>query len=48
MDLRSGGQDMKTLLYRALTLAGLTLLAAPAGAEVRHIEIHIAGYLCGA
>jgi hypothetical protein len=39
---------MKTLLYRALALTGLTLLAAPAVADVRHIEIHIAGYLCGA
>jgi hypothetical protein len=43
-----GDQDMKTLLYRAFTLAGLALLAAPATAEVRHVEIHIAGYLCGA
>jgi len=39
---------MKTLLYRAFALAGLALLAAPAGAEVRRIEMHIAGYLCGA
>jgi hypothetical protein len=39
---------MKTLVYRAVALAGLALLAAPAMAEVRRIEIHIAGYLCGA
>jgi hypothetical protein len=39
---------MKTLLCRTLTLMGLALLAAPAVAEVRRIEIHIAGYLCGA
>jgi hypothetical protein len=39
---------MKNLLYRALALAGSALLAAPAMAEVRRIEIDIAGYLCGA
>jgi len=39
---------MKNLLYRALALAGLALLATPATAEVQRIEIDIAGYLCGA
>lgn len=41
---------MKKLLSRILTLAGLALLAAPAQgtAEVRRVELDIAGYLCGA
>ena len=40
---------MKSLLYRVLALAGMALLAAPATgrAEVRRIEIDVAGYLCG-
>ena len=40
---------MKYTLRRALALAGLALLAAPAlgTAEVRRIEIDVAGYLCG-
>jgi hypothetical protein len=41
---------MKKSLVRALALVGTALLALPAvgTAEVRHIEIDIAGYLCGA
>jgi len=41
---------MKKLLVRTFALAGAALLALPAVgmAEVRHIEIDIAGYLCGA
>lgn len=41
---------MNKLFSRTLTLAGMALLALPAAgtAEVRHIEIDIAGYLCGA
>lgn len=40
---------MKCLLRRVLALAGMALLAAPATgmAEVRRIEIDVAGYLCG-
>lgn len=40
---------MKPVLYRALALAGTSLLAVPAPgrAEVRRIEIDVAGYLCG-
>ena len=40
---------MKHMLRRVLTLAGMALLAVPAmgRAEVRHIEIDVAGYLCG-
>ena len=40
---------MKNKLCRALALAGMALLAAPAvgTAEVRRIEIDVAGYLCG-
>ena len=40
---------MKYLLRRVLVLAGMALLAAPAAgmAEVRRIEIDVAGYLCG-
>jgi hypothetical protein len=41
---------MKQLLVRIFTLAGVALLAAPAvgTAEVRRVELDIAGYLCGA
>ena len=40
---------MKSLLRRVLALAGMTLLTVPAMgmAEVRQIEIDVAGYLCG-
>jgi hypothetical protein len=40
---------MKYLLRRVLGLAGIALLAVPATgrAEVRRIEIDVAGYLCG-
>ena len=40
---------MKSLLRRVLALAGMALLAGPATgmAEVRRIEIDVAGYLCG-
>lgn len=40
---------MKSVLYRVLALAGMTLLAIPATgmAEVRRIEIDVTGYLCG-
>ena len=41
---------MKQLFVRILALAGVALLAAPAAgtAEVRRVELDIAGYLCGA
>lgn len=41
---------MKKLFVRILTLAGVVLLAVPAlgTAEVRRVELDIAGYLCGA
>lgn len=40
---------MKRELLRALALSAVALLAAPAvgTAEVRRIEIDVAGYLCG-
>lgn len=40
---------MKSVLRRALALAGIALLAAPAvgKAAVQRIEIDVAGYLCG-
>lgn len=40
---------MKSKLYRVLALAGMALLTVPAMgmAEVRRIEIDVAGYLCG-
>jgi len=40
---------MKHSLVRSLALAGMTLLAIPVPgmAEVRRIEIDVAGYLCG-
>lgn len=40
---------MKKEIRRALALSGMALLAAPAVAmaEVRRIEIDVAGYLCG-
>ena len=40
---------MKYSLRRSLALAGMVLLAAPAMgmAEVRRIELDVAGYLCG-
>jgi hypothetical protein len=40
---------MKSLLRRILVLAGMALLVVPATgmAEVRQIEIDVAGYLCG-
>ena len=40
---------MKRDLRRILALAGMALLAAPAAAraEVRRIELDVAGYLCG-
>jgi hypothetical protein len=46
---RPGGQVMKNMLRRALAISGVALLAAPAvgTAEVRRIEIDVAGYLCG-
>ena len=41
---------MKKLFVRSLALAGVALLAVPAlgTAEVRRVELDIAGYLCGA
>jgi hypothetical protein len=41
---------MNKLFSRTLALAGMAVLVLPAAgtAEVRHIEIDIAGYLCGA
>lgn len=41
---------MKKSFYRTLALAGVALLAVPGAgtAEVRRIELDIAGYLCGA
>lgn len=41
---------MKKLFVRILALAGAALLAAPVRgtAEVRRVELDIAGYLCGA
>lgn len=40
---------MKYTLRRVLALAGMALFAVPATgmAEVRRIEIDVAGYLCG-
>jgi hypothetical protein len=40
---------MKSKLRVALALAGLTMFVAPARgtAEVRRVEIDVAGYLCG-
>ena len=40
---------MKSSLCRALALAGMALLTVPAMgmAEVRRVEIDVAGYLCG-
>ena len=40
---------MNGKIRRALALSGMVLLAAPAvgTAEVRRIEIDVAGYLCG-
>jgi hypothetical protein len=38
---------MKKTLVPWPGLALLTLLAAPAGAQVQSIEIDVAGYLCG-
>jgi hypothetical protein len=40
---------MKSTFCRALALAGMALLAVPVTgmAEVRRIEIDVAGYLCG-
>jgi hypothetical protein len=40
---------MKKDLRRTLALAGMALLAVPAvaKAEVRRIELDVAGYLCG-
>jgi hypothetical protein len=40
---------MKSAFRRVLALAGLALLALPnaGAAEVRRVEIDIAGYLCG-
>jgi hypothetical protein len=40
---------MKSSLCQVLALAGMVLLAVPAlgRAEVRRIEIDVAGYLCG-
>ena len=40
---------MKSTFCRILAFAGLALLAVPApgSAEVRRIEIDVAGYLCG-
>jgi hypothetical protein len=42
-------RSMKSNFCRALALAGIALLAAPAvgKADVQHIEIDVAGYLCG-
>ncbi len=41
---------MKKLFVRILALAGMGLLIVPAmgTAEVRRVELDIAGYLCGA
>lgn len=39
---------MKHMLRWVLAMAGMVLLAVPAMAEVRRIEIDVAGYLCGA
>ena len=41
---------MKKLFVRSLALTGVALLAVPAlgTAEVRRVELDIAGYLCGA
>ncbi len=41
---------MKKLSVRILALAGVALLAVPSMgmAEVRRVELDIAGYLCGA
>jgi hypothetical protein len=41
---------MNQLFVRTLVLAGVALLAAPTlgTAEVRRVELDIAGYLCGA
>lgn len=41
---------MKKLSVRILALMGVALLIAPAvgTAEVRRVELDIAGYLCGA
>ena len=41
---------MKKLILRALALASMALLAVPGvgTAEVRRVELDIAGYLCGA
>jgi len=40
---------MKSSFYRSLVLAAMALLAVPAmaAAEVRQIELDVAGYLCG-
>jgi len=40
---------MKKDLRRILALAGMIMLAVPAAgkAEVRRIELDVAGYLCG-
>jgi hypothetical protein len=40
---------MKKNFRRALALAGMALLTVPAAAtaEVRRIELDVAGYLCG-
>ena len=40
---------MKRTLVRALALAGMALVIAPVvgTAEVRRIELDVAGYLCG-
>lgn len=40
---------MKSEIRGALAFAGLALLAlpAPGGAEVRRVELDVAGYLCG-
>jgi hypothetical protein len=40
---------MKSTFYRVLAFAGVALLALPTRgtAEVRRIEIDVAGYLCG-
>jgi hypothetical protein len=45
-----GQNDMKKSLSRILALAGVALLAMPVlgTAEVRRVELDIAGYLCGA
>ncbi|MES1240924.1 MAG: hypothetical protein ABUT39_04835 [Acidobacteriota bacterium] len=40
---------MKSSFFRVPALAGLVLLAVPltGAAEVRQIELDVAGYLCG-